>query len=214
MLDAVRAARPEMTIAPALGWVLLTLLPALLSMDRAQAAEAGSEIHAPRNVLHADLLARVAGEPVLGIYYERARLPGGKPALVLGASFAKDLTMGTRGGADVSEVESDLFGVGAQWRRYHGRAPRGPYFLMALSIVGGEATGKDSDERRRAYTLAGYDVTILGFGFQQLMLDRFSLEAAASLHTSLGWLWERDGGDHGTAGGFGVGVSGGLGLAF
>lgn len=182
-------------------------------MDRAAAAT-GTGPPFPRNVLHADLLAWIAGEQMFSAYYERVRAPGGKAAIALGVSFAKDVTADTGGGADVREVESDLFGIGAQWRHYSAGAPRGLFVPMSLSLVGGEGTGRDSANRRRGYRFAGYDVGLLGIGYQQRVLDRFTVEAMAALHTALGWLWEKEGGDHGTTGGFGIGVSGGLGFAF
>jgi len=200
--------------SPGSGPAPLILLGIMLSNPcRAEGMATGSDVHLPRNVIHADVLAEIAGEPMFGAYYERSLHKGGHAALVVGASFAKDLSMGTSGGADVSEVESDLVGIGAQWR-YYRRAPEGFYTLVSLSLVGGEAVGEDDGARRRDYTLAGYDVSILGFGYQLLIFDRLSLEAAASLRTSLAWLWERGGGDHGMASGFGIGASGGVGLAF
>ena len=131
----------------------------------------------------------------------------------MGFSLATDQTIDTDGKVDASEVESDLLGIGAQWR-YYGHAPWGVFFAASLSLAGGEAEGKDIDGRRRTYTLAGAQVSILGIGYQLLAFDRLSLEGSASCRSSLGWLREQGGGDDGVIGGHTIVVAGGVGIAF
>ncbi len=168
----------------------------------------------PRNVLHADLLAPATGQKMYGLYYERAYGSRRQASLVIGGTFAGGLRMDTAGGADVAEVDSDLGGLGAQARNYLRSAPTGFFMFVSLSLIGGRGNGKDSEGRKRTYTLTGYDVSLLGLGYQHLFFRLISLEATASFHQSLDWLWERGGGDHGTAGYMGIALAGGIGCAF
>lgn len=74
--------------------------------------------------------------------------------------------------------------------------------------------GEDDQGAERKYTVAAFDVTMIGFGYQLLILNRFSVEGIASLQTALGGLFEKKGDDRGTIGGLGFGVAGGVGFAF
>ena len=114
------------------------------------------------------------------------------------------------------EITSDLVGVGGQFRHYVGapRGPRGLYSAIGLSLVGGDGSGYDENGKRRKYRYMGYEVSILGFGYQLLVFDRLSVGASATFRQSLGLLREQGGGDHGASGWYGIVVAGDVGLAF
>lgn len=198
-------------LRPAVRSVLLGGM--LLTAGVAESAGFREASDPPRNIIHADLLAGAFGKRMWGLYYERTREAEGNQSFAWGVGWAERLEATAQGGAAVSEVEADLGAIGLQFR-YYRHAPRGFFTVVGLTLLFGEAKGEDDEERQRKYTVAAYDVSLLGLGYQLLVADRLSIEGTTSLHTALGGLFEKGGDDRGTVGGFGIGVAGGVGFAF
>jgi hypothetical protein len=173
---------------------------------------ANSQTDGCRNVLHADVLAFAYDQEIYGIYYERVHQRDDR-SLVFGVLAARDARMDSDN-VDARELRADLVATGIGWRSYRD-SPEGFYVAVGGSLVAGKVTGEDDRERTREYWYIGYDVSILGLGYQLFLGDRVALDVSTSFRQALGYLTEAGAGnDDGFTGGYGIIVAGGVGWAF
>ncbi len=198
----------------AIGLVLLGF--ALPSLAGAQATTWSAVGHSPRNVVHADALAWIAGQRLIGSSFERMVTQHGRGSIDIGVASGSGISTDTSDGADVLRISSDLVGIGVAFRHYAGapKGPRGGYGVVSVAFVGGNSSGYDDRGRQRKYRYLGYEISLPGLGYQVLIANRLCIDASATLRQSLGFLREKNGGDHGVSARTSVVIAGGLGLAF